>query len=434
MNVILSSLTSKAMGQITLTSLAGISLALAVISYRYYTFRRRLPPGPLGLPLVGNIFERPKSHAWLTQTELHKKYGPIFSMQYGPSTVIFLGTLDTARDLLEKRGNIYSSRPHMTMIGDCLSQGNRSLILPYGDLWRGYHRLQGSILHPRMSNTYQELQDLESKQLIVELLTTDDFFKRFHRYSTSLTFALAWGKRMPSGQEEEAKDIYRIMDNLAEAFISFWIVDLLPVLNQLPSFMKPWKKVADYIGGEERDFFNTMRSGANRRPGYNWSKDILTMKEHKALTETQLSYVVGNTYEAGIDSTTMALQVFVLATVLHQDKAKILQQEIDNVVGRNRIPTFEDIEKMPYLLAYVKEVHRWRPVLPGGVPHAVTADDEYMGYHIPKGAAVVGGHWAISMDEEMYPNADRFEPERFLKNPDLPYSQFGFGRRKCVGE
>ncbi|KAI4282013.1 MAG: hypothetical protein L6R38_003270 [Xanthoria sp. 2 TBL-2021] len=176
------------------------------------------------------------------------------------------------------------------------------------------------------------------------------------------------------------------------------------------------------------------RSGAAQRPGYNWCKDILKMKEHKALTDTQLSYVIGNTYEAGADTTTMTLQVFTLAAVLYQDKVKILQEEIDRVVGRERLPTFEDTEKMPYLAAFVKEVHRWRPVLPGKVPHAVTTDDEYMGYHIPKNATIVASHWAISMDEETYPNPDDFEPERFLKNPDLPYSQFGFGRRKCIGE
>lgn len=285
-----------------------------------------------------------------------------------------------------------------------------------------------------MSNTYRELQDLESKQLISEFLTKDDFFKRYHRYSSSLTFALAYGKRMPTGQEEEVKGVEKIMDNLNTAFITNWIVDSLPFLNNLPSFMKPWKKIADFLGEEEREFFNMIRSGATQRAGYNWCKDILTMKEHKTLTDTQLSYVVGNTYEAGADTTTMTLQVFTLAAVLHQDKVRVLQDEIDRVVGRDRLPTFEDTEKMPYLAAFVKEVHRWRPVLPGGVPHAVTADDEYMGYQIPKGTTVIAGHWAISMDERMYPNADAFEPERFLRNPDLAHSQFGFGRRKCIGE
>ncbi|PVH92621.1 cytochrome P450 [Periconia macrospinosa] len=434
MESFLSNLPLAAIIRVALWLIGGATLMLAIISWRYYAFRRRLPPGPPGLPIVGNLLEMPKSHPWLTHTELRKKYGPIFSMQFGTSTVIFLGTYGAARDLLEKRSNIYSSRPRSVMVGECISQGNRSLILPYGEQWRGYRRLQGAFLSPRMSNTYRELQDLESKQLISEFLTRDDFFKRYHRYSSSLTFALAYGKRMPTGQEEEVKGVELIMDHLNNAFITNWIVDSLPFLNRLPRFMKPWQKIADFLGDEERDFFNMIRSGATDRRGYNWCKDILTMKEHKALTDTQLSYVIGNTYEAGADTTTMTLQVFTLACVLHQEKVKILQDEIDRVVGRDRLPTFEDTEKMPYLLAFVKEVHRWRPVLPGGVPHAVTEDDEYMGYHIPKGATIVGGHWAISMDEELYPNPDEFEPERFLKNPDLPYSQFGFGRRKCIGQ
>ncbi|KAK4553134.1 hypothetical protein LTR86_009861 [Recurvomyces mirabilis] len=420
--------------RITLYTVTAVAIAAVVVSYRYYAFRRRLPPGPPGWPLIGNLLEAPKSHPWLTFTELHKKYGPVFSMVFGANTVIFLGTQSVARELLEKRSNIYSSRPRMTMVGECISQGNRSLILPYGEQWRGYRRLQGAFLSPRMSNTYRELQDLESKQLVSEFLTKDDFFKRYHRYSSSLTFALAYGKRMPTGQEEEVKGVERIMDNLNKAFITNWIVDSLPWLNNLPDFMKPWKKTADFLGDEERDFFNDIRRPATSRPGYNWCKDILTMKEHKDLTDLQLSYVIGNTYEAGADTTTMTLQVFTLAAVLHPDKVKILQDEIDGIVGRDRLPTFDDVDKMPYLLAFVKEVHRWRPVLPGGVPHAVTAADEYMGYHIPKDSTIVGGHWAISMDEDMYPNADDFEPDRFIQDPDLPYSQFGYGRRKCIGQ
>lgn len=89
---------------------------------------------------------------------------------------------------------------------------------------------------------------------------------------------------------------------------------------------------------------------------------------------------------------------------------------------------------MLYLAAFVKEVYRWRPVLPGGVPHGVTADDEFMGYYIPKGATIVVGYRAILMDKEMYLNPDEFMPKRFLENPDLPYSQFSFGRRKCIGK
>ncbi|CAI7653523.1 unnamed protein product [Penicillium discolor] len=86
-----------------------------------------------------------------------------------------------ARKVLEKCSNIYSSRPTFTMIRECIGQE------------------LGSFLAPRISNAYRPLQDLESKQFVSEFLTHDDFFKRYHRYPSSLTFALAYGKRMPRG-------------------------------------------------------------------------------------------------------------------------------------------------------------------------------------------------------------------------------------------
>lgn len=198
MHLVLESAWLKAAARVVGLSVGAIALVLAIISYRYYAFRRKLPPGPPGIPILGNLREMPKTHPWRTHTQMHRKYGPIFSMVYGRNTVVYLGTYDIARELLEKRSNIYSSRPRMVMVGECISQGNRSLILPYGEQWRGYRRLQGAFLSPRMSNTYRELQDLESKQLVSEFLSKDDFFKRFHRYSSSLTFALAYGKRVSS--------------------------------------------------------------------------------------------------------------------------------------------------------------------------------------------------------------------------------------------
>lgn len=61
------------------------------------------------------------------------------------------------------------------------------------------------------------------------------------------------------------------------------------------------------------------------------------------------------------------------------------QQEIDRVVGRERLPTFEDWESLPYTEAIMREILRWKPVTPLGLPHRVVADDIYKGYLIPKG-------------------------------------------------
>jgi len=91
------------------------------------------------------------------------------------------------------------------------------------------------------------------------------------------------------------------------------------------------------------------------------------------------------------------------------------QKHIDALLHGQRLPNFDDIESLPYITAIMKEVLRWRPVTPLGrfpsrafipgsngidrvlllqaVPHALMMDDEYRGYHLPKGSIVVGNSW-----------------------------------------
>ncbi|KAJ9607006.1 hypothetical protein H2200_009017 [Cladophialophora chaetospira] len=183
-------------------------LALAVVAsalLRYYEHNRNkgLPPGPPLLPLIGNLHQAPEKVPWRTYEQWTKKYGPTFSLQYGLSTVIMLGTHDSARDLLEKRSNIYSGRPRLVMADDCVTRGRHIMLMTYGPKWRTHTKFQASVLNIRVSQSYKPVQDLESKQLLCELLTSNEFAKIFHRYTASLMFALAYGKRSPTGQDPE---------------------------------------------------------------------------------------------------------------------------------------------------------------------------------------------------------------------------------------
>jgi len=141
---------------------------------------------------------------------------------------------------------------------------------------------------------------------------------------------------------------------------------------------------------------------------------------------------------AGAGTTTASLKSFILAMALYPEAQKKAQTEIDRVIGRNRLPNFEDQDSLVYVEALVREVMRWHPALPTAIPHATSEDDIYEGYFIPKGTTVLGSIWGITRDESIYPNADTFIPERFIKpdgglNDDVMNVAFGFGRRKCAG-
>jgi cytochrome P450 len=70
---------------------------------------------------------------------------------------------------------------------------------------------------------------------------------------------------------------------------------------------------------------------------------------------------------------------------MHPEFQTKAQEEIDSVIGTHRLPEFEDRPLLPYVEAVYREVMRWKPVLPLGLPHATTEDDVYDGYFIPKG-------------------------------------------------
>ncbi|ELU36342.1 cytochrome P450 domain-containing protein [Rhizoctonia solani AG-1 IA] len=126
---------------------------------------------------------------------------------------------------------------------------------------------------------------------------------------------------------------------------------------------------------------------------------------------------------------TMALVWFILAMVLYPEVQAKVQQEIDAITGSNRLPTYADRSKLPYLERVLLEVLRWRPAVPLGVPHTCNEENEYRGYRVPKGAVV-----ATTREEKIHHKAEEFNPDRFL-DPTVPHPLvFGWGLRICPGK
>ncbi|CAK47221.1 hypothetical protein CBS115989_372 [Aspergillus niger] len=413
-------------------------LALLTLRLLYeYKRDRNLPPGPRRLPLIGNLHQAPQTLPWRVFDQWSKTYGPIMSAQFGRQTLILITSPTIARDLLDKRGSIYADRPDLVMANN-ITKGLHMLIRQYDDWLRLHQRLDAPLLSPRASNTYHPIQDLESKQLMFDLLRSNDFDAHFERYSGSLMFALAYGFRLLSPKGQELRDMRTIQGNFTYAArVGTWIVDAIPVLNYLPAVVAPWKRLAEKLFKLEASVHTRhLEKGLNSEP-WNWSKEFAASKHAEGMPRLDLAYNLGILVDAGFETTWTVMKIFVLAMRSDPRFVAVARKELDEVVGEDRMPTFEDQEKLVYIQAVVDETLRWRSMAPGGIPHAARKEDTYMGYRIPKGATVIPLFWSMCLTDEPWDDPLEFRPERWFEATEKEEGRFrnffGYGRRICTG-
>lgn len=152
--------------------------------------------------------------------------------------------------------------------------------------------------------------------------------------------------------------------------------------------------------------------------------------------ENTLKWTAMSLYVAGGDTSVAALSCFFLAMTLFPEVQRKAHEEIERVVGNNRLPVFGD--DLPYIEAIATEALRWHPAVPLAFPHISENSDMYNGYLIPKGALIITNSWWLLHDPEIYEEPMAFRPERFLptnpeREPDPRNCCFGYGRRICPG-
>jgi len=416
-------------------------LTVAVFLLIYYApsrlkRQRPLPPGPGLLEFIINNIKGPRLPPWRELQKWHKIYGPIISLRFGPLVLISLGSYEVAHDLLEKRKDIYDSRPQFILARECMTKRLIFILFPYDSRWKTHRRLASNFLSNRHVRSYRYVQDIESRQLLYDLLGSKDFAGESRRFNISNFMTLIYGKRIESRMNREIEEVTQIPQQIgiAMAQAQAALVEAFPILNRLPRWAAPWKRMGDAYFDYSDKLFQEHMQYAQSSTSYNWARQISDFKEAEGLPLTELSHILGALLAAGLETTTTALEFVTMASILHPESVKQAQQELDSVVGQNRLPSFDDTSNLPYVNAFIKEVLRWRPVLPMGVPHSPLEDDEYQGYHIPKGVTIVENQWAINTDDESFQDPYEFRPERWLQHPGQPSCAFGFGRRICPGK
>jgi cytochrome P450 len=139
---------------------------------------------------------------------------------------------------------------------------------------------------------------------------------------------------------------------------------------------------------------------------------MLERQAEFGFSDIEAAYTVGALYIAAAGTTSATMMSFCLAMCYFPQWQERLQEEVDRVVGADRLPDFEDSPNLPLTRAIIKEVMRVWPVTAGGnsklpsfhlrsiwltvcigFPHLLTQDDSFEGYFIPRGANVHANTW-----------------------------------------
>lgn len=149
--------------------------------------------------------------------------------------------------------------------------------------------------------------------------------------------------------------------------------------------------------------------------------------------------VTSDLFIAGMVSTSITLTWALLLMILHPDVQRRVQQEIDEVIGREQLPEMGDQTRMPFTVAVIHEVQRFGDIVPLGVPHMTSRDTEVQGFLIPKGTTLITNLSSVLKDEKVWKKPFRFYPEHFLDAQghfvkQEAFMPFSAGRRVCLGE
>ncbi|KAG1781104.1 cytochrome P450 [Suillus placidus] len=469
-------------------------ILIAFLAYSRFT-RPPFPPGPSPLPIIGNILDLTSKELWLTAFKWARTYGPVTHIRIFNKSLIFLNTPKAVFDLLDKRGSVYSDKPHLVMAGELCGCENMAAFTPYGDRARRQRKLIQKAFGPAVIPRYHGLMQMESRPFLSRLVGSplhfQDHIRRQIRYAGGLTLLVVYGHQVKSNDDPFLTLAEECVDILANRIASgggIWPVDIFPFLKHIPlwfpgaSFKRNaqiWKaKMEEFVDRPYEFVKNEIKKGtahpsfvstlleppklssdtsfdstddddeapftSNRNSCF--SSDNTKVAKDTATDDHDIRWTANSMYSASIDTTITTLSHFILAMVQHPHVLRRAQAELDDVLGSGhaskakRLPTFEDRPKLPYCDAVFTETLRWGVPVPLSLPHRLTQPDTYEGMYIPQGSLVFGNIWAIMRDPGLYQDPEVFEPRRWLADAIVGEEErdprafvFGFGRRRCPG-
>ncbi|CAG8314838.1 unnamed protein product [Penicillium salamii] len=415
-----------------------------------------IPKGPMGLPIIGSFYALTRFPE-LTLDFWAKKFGKLYSIWLGNQLFVIVSDPNVAKDLMVTNGNVFSSRKEMYIKSQTVFAGRGITATPYNDRWRKHRRIATTWLSQRAVDSYSPTLDRESLSLVKALfeeskggLVPVNPQPHAGRCSLNNMTTITFGFRTDSINHPlvaQALKLSREFMNCTGPMSN--LVDFVSLLQYIPTPMhqrgkKLHKGLVDTYGGIIKDIEQKMKSGGQVTDCL--AKTMVEVRKKENLDDLDMAILASAFMIGGVETTAAIMQWFSALIPAYPEIQKKAQEELDRVVGRDRLPDVEDEKNLPYCHAIIKEVERVHNPFWLGTPHVATDDFVYEGQYIPKDTVVVLNTWTMHNDSTRHSNPEKFNPDRYINDPltsadsanvanpmERDHWMFGAGRRICPG-
>ena len=415
------------------------------------------PPGPQGMPILGNALSLRFDRLELSLFPLAHQYGKILQINILGQTYVVLNDVDTIRKALldERFRDVFSDKAdHFT---------GKYIMFEYGDIIFGKACERTFTLRKILNKCIRHFGEdkqgthAEVHQVIAELKNskgTDVDIERCLRESAGTWFASVVTGRMTD--KEDSKAILDFIDAL-EHFFTAGLGTLLhsfPFVRFLPG--KPKQILRAAVLARDKLIERLFDTNTDKLDQFDDAKEpiglLVEMMKLQERENNKADYNIvddlkglgADIFFGVVDTTITAVKHVFVLLLAYPDNVKKIQAEIDEVIGRSREPHLSDKGNMPFLMACLLESQRFTTQAPLGIPHRVTKDIIFEGYNIRKHTPIYINYWFVHHNEKIWVDPWKFRPQRFLDSAgqllpqDHPLMQalmpFGLGLRHCPGQ
>lgn len=411
------------------------------------------PPGPKGLPIIGNLHQfDPSKPAHLYFAKLAKIYGPILSLRLGQRTMVVIQSAKVAKQVLQAPHNNFCNRL-ITAGAQRLSYNGLDVVFaPYGDYYREVKKLfVVHVLSTKRVQSFTPIRQEEVSRIVRKISTLSSDSKVVNlselavSYTTSILCRIAFSKRYEDDETSRSR-FHNLLNEAQAMFAGFFFVDHFPLVGhwvdklagKYSRLEKTFKKLEDFYEEIINDHRNKPKSA---------QEDIidilLNLKNEGSfafeLTMDHIKATLMDMFVAGTDTMTAMIVWVMTELARNPDVMEKVQQELRNAIQNKGYVEEDDLSNLEYFKAVVKETFRLHPPGPILIPRESLEKNTIEGYDILPNTIISLNLWAIGRDPEFWDDPDSYKPERFLGSSvnflghDFQFIPFGSGKRVCPG-